>query len=474
MKVLLVRKMAELHRTTGAFLGIFLFVIMLSGSWSLGSDALRLWWNKAPLSGEFLPLSQLLALQPNAALIQLPSATNPTVTFCRGIGLCNDSYSAITGQSLVQETPAIWLVTLHKNLFMGFPGRIFTSLFGFALAILLISGFIMNRQKIAEMMRLPRKYNLRLFLHDLHNGLGLWCYPWLVLFAVTGALSGLGVLGTVGLAQSVSPENPQAVIQQLMGGFHPVIKQTNTQRYHTPQQALDHLNQSYPDFIAQTLMIQDKSWVISGVRVNQPSTSNFEQYQVEDGYFVGIRDSAQQAFWTRAFISIQPLHYGQYQWLPHIESFLSAMHFIAGFSGCVLVASGLAMWCWRRATLRISGLIVGCCGGLLLSISTLLMLMSLSLSISMSLFFLFWGSSVLVCITINNARRMLILIAALSASLLLTAFIFSLWLQPASFSHIDFALLLSGLFLLLTLGCIWKLPPTQKSARSEYERSITK
>ncbi|MCW2256135.1 succinate dehydrogenase/fumarate reductase cytochrome b subunit [Providencia alcalifaciens] len=53
MKVLLVRKMAELHRTTGAFLGIFLFVIMLSGSWSLGSDALRLWWNKAPLSGEF-------------------------------------------------------------------------------------------------------------------------------------------------------------------------------------------------------------------------------------------------------------------------------------------------------------------------------------------------------------------------------------------------------------------------------------
>ncbi|MDO1698281.1 PepSY domain-containing protein, partial [Escherichia coli] len=74
---------------------------------------------------------------------------------------------------------------------------------------LLISGFIINRRKLASMMRLPRRLNLRLFIHDLHNWLGLWCYPWLILFAVTGALSGLGALGTVGLASSVSPDNPQ-------------------------------------------------------------------------------------------------------------------------------------------------------------------------------------------------------------------------------------------------------------------------
>ncbi len=33
-----------------------------------------------------------------------------------------------------------------------------------------------------------------------------------------------------------------------------------------------------------------------------------------------------QGIWTRAFIAIQPLHYGQYQWLPKISNTLSYLH----------------------------------------------------------------------------------------------------------------------------------------------------
>ncbi|MBO1915935.1 hypothetical protein J4727_04605 [Providencia rettgeri] len=43
-----------------------LFVILFTGCWSLGSDTLRLWGNKVPLSGELLPLEQPSALQPSA------------------------------------------------------------------------------------------------------------------------------------------------------------------------------------------------------------------------------------------------------------------------------------------------------------------------------------------------------------------------------------------------------------------------
>ncbi|AIN65065.1 MULTISPECIES: PepSY-associated TM helix domain-containing protein [Providencia] len=475
MKVPLTRRMSDLHRSAGAFLGVFLFVIMLSGTWSLGSDALRLWWNKAPLSGELLPLSQLLTLQPEAALVQLPQSANPTITFCLGMGQCDNSYSAITGQALAQNTPAMWLVTLHKNLFIDFPGRILISLFGFALAVLLISGFIINRRKLASMMRLPRRLNLRLFIHDLHNWLGLWCYPWLILFAVTGALSGLGALGTVGLASSVSPDNPQLVMQQLMGGFRKVDNHQVVLREHQPEQVFEWLKQTYPSFTPQTLMRQGDSLVIGGVHAGQPGSANFEQYRFDlnEGRLVGVRDSSDHAFWTRAFISIQPLHYGQYQWLPNVETLFSVLHFIAGFSGCVLVASGLAMWCWRHAASRIAGGIVGCCGGLLLSVSALLVVMSLSLTLPISAFFLCWGGIFILCLVIKNARKMLILIAALSTLLFFIAFIFSLWQQPAGFNRIDVMLLFCGLFLLLTLGCVAKLSATQKSGRSGYERSVT-
>ncbi len=50
----------------------------------------------------------------------------------------------------------MWLVTLHKNLFIDFPGRILISLFGFALAVLLITGLVIQRRRIATMVRLPR------------------------------------------------------------------------------------------------------------------------------------------------------------------------------------------------------------------------------------------------------------------------------------------------------------------------------
>ena len=58
----LTRRLDQLHRSAGHYLA-FLFVILFTGCWSLGSDALRLWGNKVPLSGELLPLEQLLALQ---------------------------------------------------------------------------------------------------------------------------------------------------------------------------------------------------------------------------------------------------------------------------------------------------------------------------------------------------------------------------------------------------------------------------
>lgn len=458
------RRFDKLHRSAGALFGVFLFIILFTGCWSLGSDALRLWWNNVPLSGDVLPLEQLLVLQPSATLIQLPQQHSPVITFCQGMGNCELSYSAINGKLVALDSPTMWLVTLHKNLFIGFPGRIFISLFGFALAVLLITGIAIQRRRIAIMMRLPRISHLKLFLHDLHSWLGLWCYPWLILFAFTGALSGLGALGTVSLAERAAPDNPQMIMQTLMGKFEPLETPLSVPESSITA-AVAVLQQEVPRFTPQTLMQQSDKWVIGGVRHGQLSTSNFEQYQFDskNRQLIAMRDSAEQHFWTRAFIAIQPLHYGQYQWLPKIDNTLSILHFIAGLSGLLLVSAGLAMWCWRRKSSLAARFIVGTCGGLLLSTSTLLITMPWSAPIQPAYFFMVWGSCCLTSLLYRDARLSLLVFILLSAILLLFTFLATYPFDSIAFSRIDLALLCSGLGLLcIFFGCR-KLSCTEKT-----------
>lgn len=471
----LTRRLDQLHRSAGALFGIFLFVILFTGCWSLGSDALRLWWNNVPLSGELLPLEQLLALQPSATMIQLPEPHNPEITFCQGMGRCELSYSAINGELVVLNSPTMWLVTLHKNLFMNFPGRVFISLFGFAFAVLLITGLVIQRRRISTMVRLPRVTHLRVFLHDLHSWLGLWCYPWLVLFAFTGALSGLGALGTVSLGERAAPDNPQIIMKTLMGEFKP-LKTPVLVAESSITAAISALQQTVPSFIPQTLFKQGDTWVIGGVRNGQLSTSNFEQYQFDSKkrQLVAVRDSAQQGIWTRAFIAIQPLHYGQYQWLPKISNTLSYLHFTAGLSGLILVSVGLAMWCWKRMHSLAARFIIGSCGGLLLSACALLALMPWFTALIPIHFFLGWGIACIASLLCKNAQLSLQACLLFSAVLLLFAFIASYLFSSLPFSRINLVLLCGGIGLLCILFGCRKLSGTAKRARSEYERSITK
>lgn len=463
----LAHRLAVLHRSAGAFFGICLFVILLSGCWSLGSDALRLWWNGEPLSGNILPLNQLVALQADAKMIQLPQAHNPIITFCQGMGQCTASYSAITGKAIEQDTPAMWLVTLHKNLFLDFPGRVFLSLFGFALAVLLITGWLIQRKRVATMLRLPRRTNLRLFFYDLHSWLGLWCYPWLILFALTGALSGLGALGTVSLAQRAAPESPQMIMKNLMGGEEMVEIPTYVSE-NTVEAVVGALYQIAPSFIPQQIVFQGENWVIGGVRKGQISTANFEQYQFDSAtkQLVGIRDSSLQGGWTRAFIAVQPVHYGQYQWWPQAENIATRLHFIAGIGALLLVSTGLAMWCWRRMEMLSARVIVGSCGGLLFASSALLALAPWSFMLSSFAFFLCWGTCLLLCLLLKNARTSLALICLLSACLLFSAFIASWINHPQPFSRIDLCMLCSSVGLFVVFFACQTLLCTAKRVRS--------
>lgn len=270
---------AQLHRSAGSVFGVVLFIILFSGTWSLGGDSLRLWWQHLP-AGEPLPLSVLTEQGmaqlsgENGVHIVLPSDRYPVISVCRHPGDCPVLLSAVTGQPVSAAAPTDIPVTLHKNLFLGFPGRMLVSLTGVVLTVLLITGLVIHHRKIRLLLRLRWRQGIRRFAFDLHNLTGLWCYPWLVLFALTGALSGLGAFGTMMLADRVSPQAPQQIMQQLMGSFREPDA-AGEPVFSSVTELLAQLPARYPGFIPQMVSLQnpgrgDRVVTISGVREGQP------------------------------------------------------------------------------------------------------------------------------------------------------------------------------------------------------------
>lgn len=214
----------SLHGGAGALFGVLLFVVLFSGAWSLGHDDLREWLRApAQAGGEALALERLLerageeGVDIGDATLLLPAPGHAAFSVCDARLDCRLDLDPASGRVL-PPTPALdLLLNLHKSLFVGFPGRVLVSLFGVSLLLLCLAGVLLHSRRWRDLRRWRRDRGLRLALFDLHGLIGIWGLPWLLLFGFTGALSGLGALGTLLLAPVAYPQEPNRVFVELMG-----------------------------------------------------------------------------------------------------------------------------------------------------------------------------------------------------------------------------------------------------------------
>lgn len=397
------RKLAqELHRGAGALFGALMFVVLFSGCWSLGHNALVEWTLASPKvgAGPILSIEQLLRhakaqgvdFDDGATLI-LPGADHFGAALCNQRQACTLLLHPVSGAP-VREVPALSLLKdLHKSLFAGFPGRIAISLFGLALLVLCVAGLWTHSRRWRDFRRFRRDKGLRTSVFDLHSLIGLWAFPWLLLFALTGALSGLGALGTLLLAPQVYPQMPRQVFVDLMGRMPAAGNpSTDGDGKLTLDEILANDQLRTPGFNAQRLTLhRAKSPVrssdmveLAGVQSGLPSTAVFERhfYRRSDGLWLGDLTSGSHGFWTRAFIAVQPLHFAQYDWLGSSwGSVMRSVQLLMGLAASVLCASGLFLWQRRREKvqrdrgvpwLRVSQ---GLCVGLVAATAMLLLVM---------------------------------------------------------------------------------------------------
>ncbi|AIO70448.1 PepSY-associated TM helix domain-containing protein [Burkholderia oklahomensis] len=376
------------HRGAGALFGVVLFVILFSGTWSLAQESMQGWWRPPALAvaGPPLPLERLVARASalgfplRDARIVLPQPADPAIRFCSARQACTLALNTATGEPLVEPARAAWLVTLHKTMFAGFPGRIFVSLWGVALLVLIVAGLVLHRRRWPDAARVRRGKGLRVALFDLHGLIGLWGAPWLVLFAFTGALSGLGALGTVSLAAAAFPGQPQRALAELMGAPPPAAAGEPWSRAPDLDALLRRDAARVPDFRPEVVALHHwgdahASVEIAGTMAGLPSPALFERhlYRAADGQWLADATSRGRGIWLRAFIAVQPLHFARYGWTEAAGGGLRALHFLMGLCACVLCVTGLYLWIERRQTQgdrlarALAALGVGVCGGLVLA-----------------------------------------------------------------------------------------------------------
>ncbi|VCU71396.1 hypothetical protein PIGHUM_03480 [Pigmentiphaga humi] len=360
------RAVSVTHAWAGMTVGLVLFVICLTGVFAVLKQEVRYWEmpSERQAPDPRLDLDALLRagqarFGDSASLtIQLPDGLRRHAIVAPAGGRPAAGQAALALRAgdaspvpAVHGGAAELLVTLHNTLHAGFPGRVLVSLFGFALAFLVVGGVANHPRRASGLLRLRVGADARTLALDAHKLLGLWLSPLLLLIAVTGIFSGLGALATVNLAPHAFPESPRRAMQALMdNASFPAVGQPAAMP--SLNALAERHRQAHPGFQVESIAIQH--WgdaqayaTLRGHGAGQLSTGVFERfhYRLSDGALLRHDSAAQRGPWTRAFIAIQPLHFAQYggtasRWL----------HAAGGLAAALLAASGTWLWLRRRTT----------------------------------------------------------------------------------------------------------------------------
>lgn len=467
------RLLVELHGGAGAVFGVLLFVVLFSGCWSLGSEALQS-WARPPLAdtgAAALPLNEILdraqerGLSLDHVSLTLPVSAGEGILFCQGRGPCRLTLDPITGQPLSDRPALTLLKDLHKTAFIGFFGRVLISLLGIALFILCVGGLVLLGRRWRAPWHLRRALGTRRFVFELHGVIGSWFFPWLILFSLTGALSGLGALGTMMLSPVAYPGQPRQVFADLMGPPPPPASGQSLDRPPDLDLILEQDAKRFAGFTVRRVTIshggdEAATVEVGGITRGLLSTELFEKhlYRMADGALLSTRSATDHGPWTRAFIAVQPLHFADYTWLGSGWSgWFRGLHLTAGLLACLLCVSGLHLWGQRRQTssswsrVAIPRLVEGSCGGLAAAAGILLLyVQARPLPLAAAdwagpVFWCVWGSAFLVSCLPFRRRPSLSLYLALAGCTCLLAVGLHLraWLGAGSWPPLPVDLTLS-------------------------------
>ncbi len=308
-----------LHRWTGAFIGVLLAGLGLSGTLLLYEDA----WLRAtvPHAAE-RPIGDLTAAIDATERLMADPASRPSsivfptdsfglfrLSFPGGEGAYADQSGEIVLRwSSKWERAELWLFDFHHYLLMGEVGATTGGVLAMIGLGFVITGFILwwRMRGAYELRLLPRRMS-RLYIARHHRDLGAVTSPLLIITLLTGAmltlrpvadylLAPLSAPGTI--AESLAPPNVE-------GG--PLAENFD---WHA---TLHSVHGAYPQAELRTISVPAREGQLIRIRVRQPDEwlpNGRTVFWVDpaDGRIVEMRDAHSLPLAARAFNLVYPLH----------------------------------------------------------------------------------------------------------------------------------------------------------------------
>ena len=409
-----IKKLYSVHSWVGLVTGILMFVIAFTGAVSVfGRDELKIWSNPEIRSDINLDaqrvenvVQELSKQVPDAykeeVIIYVPRArtTNHlTVLFeqhtaeegqkPRGalFTLDNHTYEVTektegTLEALFanhEHDMADFIIDFHADLHMGRPiGLLLTGLLGLTLMLSVVTGFIIHRQKIAQLFTFRPKKKLDISLADAHKLFGVWGMIFHAVIGFSGAFLGLATVILIPAAAFVSFGGDQ---EKLIETFTTTPEPELAQIYAPTQVAsiFEHAMTYQEGAQVSHFVIMgfnDQNAVVYANAIGGPQVARqMMVYSGNDGKFVeafgqfGKLEGVSGVILDLMF----PLHFGNFGGVP-----VKILWAILGLSTALLPLSGLMLWIERgtraksphhspKTYQRFNRLVIGSCGGIVLA-----------------------------------------------------------------------------------------------------------
>lgn len=367
------------HRAAGAGLGALIFLIFVTGTLSSFRDELRLWSSPVVQSqqGDHTPGPSASAIDKVvtafagrhpleevsrwAVLLPVDERAPYELVYpnTRAPGLIR---AFVGGPDLVylgdsRCNPAEFVFNLHANLsFRGKLGRISVGGVGLVCLFLVISGFLIHRQKRRNAFALRKGNSVRRTLGDAHRALGLWGVLFFTAISFSGAVLGLKSVLVVAPAAlkfkgDLAKAKRELAVPQVKRSGHSAQMRSVPALWSDATERANALagNEVFVPTLLSTFAWGDTraQWGVSGSLRGALAPQN-EAIQVRlsgvDGQFLSGHSVQDQAWPRRVFSALAPLHYGDFGGVA-----IKSLYALLGGAGILLVGSGLLIWVRRRA-----------------------------------------------------------------------------------------------------------------------------
>lgn len=371
----------DYHGAVGLVFGLFIFVVVWSGTVSMFWEEVQLLENRNLLSesatthlkhfasgdqidqvvDEFI--ERATSTQANIQLVKIDLPQNQFDWLKAEIRIksdqANTTLQKVWDPYTLEAVPyhsgsvAIWIRDFHRQLMLPRTlGRTLVGIAGVLLLTSLLVGIWIHRKLVQELFTWRLLRSRLLAWKDSHNALGVWGLPFHLMIAWTGAFLGL-VSVLVPLVGFLSFDGDIDKLRQVLTPQHHAVQHHPVSPHYSISEKIEQTVQRHGNKIESVKFV-----LINDPRSTQASTEVFftpsntllrfahDVYNAHSNQFIETSwiDPNNAAGFTLA--AMVALHYGTYGGL-----FIKVLYFILGCMLSLVIYSGMHLWFVRREKL---------------------------------------------------------------------------------------------------------------------------